>query len=66
VHDNDDRPHELYTLAEVAQLAKVNLSTIWRHHDRGLIEFVYLAPRLPRVTRADLDRYLAGSDGVER
>jgi hypothetical protein len=54
---------ELLTLAELAGLAKVHRSTVYRHRDEHRFKVVYLGPRSPRVTRAEAERYLAGLSG---
>jgi excisionase family DNA binding protein len=54
---------ELLTIPQLAKLGKVHRSTVYRHRDEGRVEFVYMGPRSPRVTRAEAERYLSGLAG---
>jgi excisionase family DNA binding protein len=57
-------PLELYTLAEVARIAKRARSTLYRDIEAGRLRTVKLG-RSTRVPRAELERYVAGDPGYD-
>jgi excisionase family DNA binding protein len=55
-------PDELLTVAEVAELLKLNAQTIRDWLDRGELPYVRLGTRRGRIRRSDLDAFIeAGS-----
>jgi excisionase family DNA binding protein len=52
----------LASITRAAQRLDTSRRSIYRLHERGELEIVYLGPRSPRVREADLDRLVR--DGV--
>jgi excisionase family DNA binding protein len=52
-------PDEFLTVAEIAELLKLNQHTIRNMIDRGELAAVRVGARRVRVRRSDLDRFLA-------
>lgn len=54
--------HQLYTLAQAAELLAISLRTLRRRIDLGLIRVVRMGPRSPRVSEQELRR--VGREGI--